>query len=61
MAILITIVSYVLNALGSFATDGNWKTAGLSVAQVYWKRARNKDLSLAEYGGTPAIHRIRMQ
>lgn len=53
MELLVLIASWVINVLGSFATDGAWKTAGLSVAQFYWNYTDNKRRISPE--------RIRMQ
>jgi len=40
MAILVGMVSIVVNVTVSFMTDGNWKTAGSGLAQLYWNRVR---------------------
>lgn len=38
MATLVEIISMVINVAVSFMTDGNWKTAGTGLAQLYWNR-----------------------
>jgi hypothetical protein len=38
MATLVGIVSLVINVAVSFMSDGNWKTAGTGLAQLYWNR-----------------------
>lgn len=43
MEVFVIVVSWVINVLGSFATDGAWKTAGLSVAQFYWNSLDNQN------------------
>lgn len=37
---LVNVVAYVVNVLVAFATDGNWKTAGLAVTQAYWAKVQ---------------------
>jgi hypothetical protein len=38
MATLVGILSVVVDVAVSFMTDGNWKTAGTGLAQLYWNR-----------------------
>jgi uncharacterized membrane protein len=37
----VAAVAFVLNVTIGFATDGQWKTAGLSLMSAYWRLNRN--------------------
>jgi hypothetical protein len=45
MAILVGIVSIVVNVAVSFMTDGNWKTAGTGLTQIYWDHVNGRSCS----------------
>lgn len=32
----VSVLSGMLNLIGSFSTDGMWKTAGMPLSQLYW-------------------------
>jgi hypothetical protein len=38
MAWMVGVVSGAVNLIGSFSTDGMWKTAGVPLEQFYWSR-----------------------
>lgn len=46
MATVVGVVSFVVNLVVSFMTDGGWKTAGTGLAQLYWTRVNSRSYSL---------------
>jgi hypothetical protein len=37
LGMLVTVLATAVNVTVAFMTDGQWKTAGLSIAQLYWR------------------------
>jgi hypothetical protein len=44
VAFWVSVIEYVVNVAVSVGTDGDWKTAGLALTQVYWSRVHKTPL-----------------